>query len=96
MTACISLDSHVLFYFLLKFLNSQHGKALIDTGACANAVSERDYEDLKFSFGTTATISQPTEVSKVKLASGQVMHLYVAKSNSNSQKQTTFSKNSFW
>ena len=46
---------------------------MIDTGACANAIFERDYEELKSSHGTTAVISQPSEVSKVKLASGQLI-----------------------
>ena len=45
----------------------------MDTGACANAISEKDYEDLKSSFGTTVTISKPSEVSKVELASGQLI-----------------------
>ena len=57
----------------MKFPNNQRRKALIDTGACANAISERDYDDLQSSFGTTAIISQPSEVNKVKLASGQLI-----------------------
>ena len=73
MTACIALEVDVLSYVPLKFPNNQHRKALIDTGACANAICEKDYEDLKLSFGTTTPISQPSEVSKVKLASGQLV-----------------------
>ena len=72
-TACISLEGDVLSYVPLKFPNNQQRKALIDTGACANAISEKDYEDLKSSFGTTVTISKPSEVSKVELASGQLI-----------------------
>ena len=67
--ACISLAGDVLSYFPLKFSNNQHRKALIDTGACANAISEKDYEELQLSCGTNATPSPPSEVSKVKLAS---------------------------
>ena len=66
-TACISLKGDVLSYVPLKFPIHQQRKALIDTGACANAISEKDYEDLKSSFGTSATISKPCEVSKVSL-----------------------------
>ena len=72
-TACISLEGGVLSYVPLKFPNNQQRKALIDTGACANAITEKDYDDWKSSFGTTATISQPSEVNKVKLASGQLI-----------------------
>ena len=72
-TACISLESDVLSYVPLKFPNNQQKKALIDIGACANVNSEREYEELKSSHGTTAVISQPSEVSKVKLASGQLI-----------------------
>ena len=72
-TACISLEGDVLPYVPLKFPNNQQRKALIDTGSCANAISEKDYEDLKSIFGTTAIISRPSEVNKVKLASGQLI-----------------------
>ena len=72
-TACISLEGDVLSYVPLKFSNYQQKKALIDTGACANAISERDYFVLKTSHATTAVISQPSGVSKVKLASGQLI-----------------------
>ena len=67
-TACISLEGDVLSYVPLKFPNNQQGTAIIDTGGCGNAISERDYEDSKASFGTTAIMSQPSEVNKVKLA----------------------------
>ena len=72
-TACISLEGDVLSYAPLKFSNIQDRKALIDTGACANAISEKDYEELQLSCGTNATLSPPSEVSKVKLASGQLI-----------------------
>ena len=72
-TACISLEGDVLSYVPLKFPNNQQRKALIDTGACANAISENNYGDLKSTFGTTAIVSQPSEVNKVKLASGQLI-----------------------
>ena len=72
-TACISLEGDVLSYVPLKFPNNQQSKALIDTGARANAISEGDYEELKLSHGTIAVISQPSEVSKVKFASGQLI-----------------------
>ena len=72
-TACIFLEGDVLSYVPLKFPNNQQRRALIDNGACANAISERDYDDLKSSFGTTAIISQPSEVNKVKLGSGQLI-----------------------
>ena len=72
-TACISLEGDVLSYVPLKFPNNQQRKALIDTGACANAINKKDYEDLKSSFGATVSISKPSEVSKVKLASEQLL-----------------------
>ena len=46
--ACISLEVDFLSYVPLKFFNSEHLKALIDTGAWANAISEKDYEKLKY------------------------------------------------
>ena len=46
-TACISLEGDVLSYVPLKFPNNQQWKALIDTGAFGNAISEEGYEDLK-------------------------------------------------
>ena len=54
----------------LKFSASQQRRALIDTGACANTISEKDYQELK-SFGTP--IATPSEVNKVKVASGQLI-----------------------
>ena len=54
-TEYIPLEGDVLSYVPLKFPSNQKRKALFDTGACANAISERDYEDLKSSFGTTAS-----------------------------------------
>ena len=56
-TACISLEDDVLSHVPLKCPKNQQKKVLKDTGACANAISEKNYEDLNFSFGTTATIS---------------------------------------
>ena len=72
-TASISLERDILFYVFFKFSNHQQRKALIDTGACANAISGKDYEELIPSGGTNATLSPPSEVSKAKLASGQVI-----------------------
>ena len=69
-TACISLEGDLLSYVPLKFSNTQQRKALIDTGAFANAISEKDYHELK-SFGTQ--LSSASEVSKVKLASRQLI-----------------------
>ena len=69
-TACISLEGDLLSYVRLKFSASQQRRALIDTGACANAMSEKDYQEVK-SFGTP--IATPSEVSKVKVASGQLI-----------------------
>ena len=71
-TACISLEAAVLSYVPLKFPNNQQRKALIDTGACANAISEKDYEQLK-PFGTQTQLSPSLGVSKVKVASGQLV-----------------------
>ena len=45
-TARISLEGHVLSYVRLNFSNNQHRKALIDTSAYANAISEKDYDEL--------------------------------------------------
>ena len=42
-------------------------KALIDTGACANTMSDKGYEELSLSCGMDATLT-PSEVRKVKLA----------------------------
>ena len=68
-TACISLED-LFSYVTLKFSATQQRRALIDTGACANAISEKDYQELK-SFGTP--IATPSEVNKVKVASGQLI-----------------------
>ena len=67
-TACISLKGDLLSYVPLKFSTNQQKKALIDAGACANAIHEKDYKELK-PFGTQ--FPPPSEVNKVKLASGQ-------------------------
>ena len=69
-TACISLEGDLLSYVPLKFSTNQQRKAFIDTGACANAISEKDYQELK-PFGTP--LPPPSEVNKVKLASGQLI-----------------------
>ena len=50
-TACISLEVDLFSYVAIRFSANQRGKALIDTGACAKAVSKKDYQELK-SFGT--------------------------------------------
>ena len=71
--AFLALEGDVLSYVPLKFPNNQQEKALIDTGACANVFCKRDYEELKSSSATTASLSQPFEVSKVKQASGQLI-----------------------
>ena len=84
-TECISFEGDVLSYVPLKFPNNQQKKAVKDTGACTNAISEKDYENLKSTPGTTATISKPSENSKVDLGLGQVipvrdqMHLEFSK-----------------
>ena len=54
----------------MKFSTNQQKKYLIDTGACANAFSEKDYQELE-PFGTQ--LPSPSEVNKVKLASGQLI-----------------------
>ena len=46
---------------------------MIDTGASANAINDIEYEELKSSHGTTAVRSQRSEVSKIRLASGQLI-----------------------
>ena len=67
-TACISFERDLPSYVPLKFSASQQRRALIDTGANANAISEKDYQELK-SFGTAT----PSEVKKVKVASRQLI-----------------------
>ena len=46
---------------------------MIDIGACANAISEKDYQELK-PFATQ--LLPPLEVKKVKLASGQLISVH--------------------
>ena len=70
LTACISLEGDPVSYVTLTFSVNQQKKALIDTGACAFAISEKDYQELK-SFGTQR--SPPIEVSEVNIASGQLI-----------------------
>ena len=67
-TACISYEADLLSYVPLKFSAGQQRRALIDTGACANAISEKDYHELK-SFGTP--IATPSQVNKVRVTPGQ-------------------------
>ena len=66
----ISHEGDLLSYVPLKFSTNQQRKALIDTGASAKAISEKDYQELK-PFGTP--LPPPSEVNKVKLASGQLI-----------------------
>ena len=68
-TACISLEGDLLSNVPLKFSTNQQRKALIDTGASADAISE-DYQELQ-PFGTP--LPPPSEVNEVKLASGQLI-----------------------
>ena len=72
-TACISLEGDILSNVPLKFSSKETRKTLIDTGACANAISEHDYEDFKSSCGNISQLTTPKQVSKVKLASGQLI-----------------------
>ena len=69
LTACISLEGD-LSYVPMKFSATQQKRAQVDTGAWANAISEKDYQELE-SFGTP--IATPSEVNKVKVASGQLI-----------------------
>ena len=71
MTACISLEGDILSYVPTKVSTTHQRETLIDTGACAKAFSENNYEELK-SLGTQTNLSlSPPEVSNIKLASGQ-------------------------
>ena len=57
----------------MKFSHSEQRKALIDAGACANAISEKDYKKLKSSCENISHFVTPMEVRNVKLASGQII-----------------------
>ena len=56
-TACISLEGDILSYITLKFSFKEARKALIDTGASRNAISEKDYEDLKSFCGNISQLT---------------------------------------
>ena len=73
----VFLEGDVLSYVQLKFPNNKQWKKLLDTGACANAITERDYEEVKTSSALTASLSQPSEISKVKSASGLLIPVRV-------------------
>ena len=77
-TECFSLEGDSQSYVPIKFPENRQGKALIDTGACVNVISEKDYEDQKSSFGKTTTISKPTEVSNINYFQDN-LYLCVAK-----------------
>ena len=70
-TACISLEGDILPCITLKFSFKEARKALIDTGASANAIREKHYEDLKSFCGNISQLTTPKGVRKNELAFGQ-------------------------
>ena len=75
LTVCISVQGDVLSYVLLEFPENHYEKGLIDTGACANAISVKNYEDLKSSARNTAILLHLSEFSEAKLVSGELLHV---------------------
>ena len=71
MNAVIPLEGEELMYLPLKFENDVKRKALIDTGACANAMPTDFYEKLREAFPNSVLELRPASFLNVKVASGR-------------------------
>ena len=71
MNAVIPLDGENLMYLPLKFENDVKGKALIDTGACANAMPGDFYKKLRETSPNSLSDLKPASFLSVKVASGR-------------------------
>ena len=69
MKAVIPFEGENLMYLLLKFENDVKGKALIYTGACANAMPADFYEKLREASTNSLSELQPASFVNVKVAS---------------------------
>ena len=67
----ISAKGESLMYIPLKFENNVRRKALIDTGACANAMPADFYEKLKTQCPNSISELQQASLLNVKVASGR-------------------------
>ena len=81
--ATIPLDGDKLSYVKLRFSPSIRRRALIDTGACANALPESMLRDIENDNQAENIKFQSPEYTKVKMASGQVQRV-------NQQAEITF------
>ena len=69
----ISAGGERLMYVLLKFENDVRRKAIIDTGACANAMPVDFYEKLKTHCPNSVSELQQASLLNVKVASGRTV-----------------------
>ena len=69
----ISAEGENLMYIPLKFENDVRRKALIDTGACANAMPADFYEKLKTQCPNSVSELQQASLWNVKVASGRTV-----------------------
>ena len=69
----ISAEGENLMYVPLKFENDVRQKALIDTGACANAMPADFYEKLKTQCPNSVSELQQASLLNVKVASGRTV-----------------------
>ena len=70
MCAVLLLEGENLSYDRLKFSSQIKGRALIDTGSCANALAESLFNDLHLTNPKSLTLGKPF-FNSVKMASGQ-------------------------
>ena len=69
----ISADGENLMYIPLKIENGVRRKALIDTGACANAMQADFYEKLKTQCSNSVSELRQASLLNVKVASGRTV-----------------------
>ena len=69
----ITLEGENLMYIPLKFDNDIRRKALVDTGACANAMPADFYEKLKKQSPESISELQQASLLNVKVASGKTV-----------------------
>ena len=73
MNETIKLEGENLMYISLKFENKVRTKALVDTGACANAMPADFYKKLKDESAPSISELQQAPLLNVKVASGRTV-----------------------
>ena len=68
------VTKYILFYDPVNISTTHQIETLIDTGAQANALKEGNFGELE-SFGTQPQLSVASKISKIKVASGQLVHV---------------------